>query len=99
MAIFGMNGLQFVGLDLLLVFAVYGMARISMNPKEVAAVQRAAIRKGISKGDQSPEEKKRAAVEFRTALLKQMHSGKYAERYADTDKAFEKAYVAKTYVR
>ena len=94
-----MNGLQFIGLDLLLIFAVYGMKRISMNVKEVAAVSRAAIRKGIAKSDQNPEEKKRAAVEFRTALLKQMHSGRFAERYADTDKAFEKAYIAKTYLR
>ena len=93
-----MNGISFVALDLLLVFAIYGMKRISMNEGEVAAVSRMAARKQIAAKGGSPEDAKRAAIEYRTTLLRQMHSEQSA-RYKDMGKEFEKAYVSKTFLR
>ena len=98
MAVFGMNGIAFVALDLLLVFAVYGMKRISMNEGEVAAVGRMAARKAIAAKGGNPDDAKRAAVEYRTALLRQIKS-EQATRYKDMGKEFEKAYVSKTFLR
>ena len=96
MAIFGWNGLQFLGLDLLLIFAVYGMNPAFMTVAQVGTVGRAARRKAISASKGSKREKEQAAVEFRTAVVKAMGD---LPRYAGTSAEFRKSYIEKTYVR
>ena len=52
MAIFGMNGLQALALDFLLIFAVYGMKEVALTTNQVATVGRVVARKSM-KNDKS----------------------------------------------
>ena len=94
MAIFGLNGLKFLGLDLAVIFALYGMKQVNLTKDEVKQVVKFAFRKSI-KG-QTKDEKKRAILAFRQATLKQM-SG--VDRYKDMDAEFAKAYGKKEWLR
>ena len=94
MAIFGLNGLKFLGLDLAVIFALYGMKQVNLTKDEVKAVVKFAFRKSM-KG-QTKQQKKDAIKAFRAATLKGMAS---SERYKDTDADFAKAYGKKEWLR
>ena len=94
MAIFGMNGLKFLGLDLAVIFALYGMKQVNLTKDEVKKVVKFAARKAM-KG-QTKEQKKASIKAFRAATLKGM-SG--IERYKDLDSDFAKAYGKKEWLR
>ena len=94
MPFFGMNGLAFVALDLLLVFAVYSTNEAFLTVAQVDSVSRAAARKAIAS---SKDGKEQAAIDFRTQVVKAM--GGQAARYKGSTKEYQAAYMKKTWLR
>ena len=96
MAIFGMNGLKFLGLDLAILFVLYGMKEVAMTTDDVKAVEKFAFRKALSKAKGTKADRKREIARFRAAQLQKLKSNK---RYKDTDAEFSKAYGKKEWLR
>ena len=94
MAIFGMNGLKFLGLDALVLFALYGMKKTTLTKAEISNIYRLVARKRIT-AEKDPAEKKKLA-QIRMAILGNLASD---ARYKDTDKAFLDTYGKKTWMR
>ena len=95
MAIFGMNGLKFLGLDALVLFALYGMKKTTLTKAEIANIYRLVARKRIT-AEKDPAEKKKLATQIRQAILGNLASD---ARYKDMDKGFVEAYGKKTWMR
>ena len=93
MAIFGMNGLQALALDFLLIFAVYGMKEVALTTNQVATVGRVVARKSMKNDKEQNAGIARAAREqvLRSMALK---SGRYT-----TTQAQQEAFTAKTWLR
>ncbi len=89
-----MNGLKFLGLDLAVLFALYGMKQTNLTKDEVKAVDKVASRLGM-KG-QSKDEKKATIAAWRAGRLKQLQG---SDRYKDTDPEFSAAYGKKAWLR
>ncbi len=95
MAIFGMNGLKFLGLDALVMFALYGMKKTTLTKTEISNVYRLVARKRIA-AQKDPAEKKKLAIQIRGAILGNIASN---ARYKDMDKGFTESYGKKTWMR
>ena len=94
MAIFGWNGIKFLGLDLAVLFALYGMKKATLSKDDVKSVQSFIFRKSLS--GKSKAEKKQMTASFRQGRMKQLLQ---IERYKDTDAEFQKAYGKKEWLR
>ena len=94
MAIFGMDGLKFLALDFLLIFAVYGMKSVALTKTEVEGIQKVVNRKRYSSA--TKEEKAGIASDARQAILRSMaaKSGRYT-----ADEAGSQAFGGKTGLR
>ena len=83
MAIFGMNGLTFLALDFLVIFAVYGMKEVALTKHQAETVGRVLERKKMTG---TKEEKERIAQAARAVIVQGMQAktGRYnisAEEY------------------
>ena len=89
-----MDGLKFLALDFLLVFAVYGMKPVALTKGEVDTIGKVVARKRYSKG--SKEDQAGIALEARQNIVRSMaaKSGRYT-----ADKAGEAAFLKKTWLR
>ena len=93
MAIFGMNGLTFLALDLALVFAVYGMKEVALTKNQVTSVGRVLFRKQLGDSKEKNAEVARAA---REQVIRSMEMK--GKRYSTTAPQKE-AYLKKTWLR
>ena len=93
MAIFGMNGLTFLALDFLLIFAVYGMKPVALTKDQVASLAKVVARKSMTG---SKEEKEGIARNARAQIVRAMQAktGRYT-----TDEASLRAFQAKGWLR
>ncbi len=95
MAIFGMNGLKFLGLDFLILFEIYGTKIATLTSKESKEVYRVTQRKAMAA--ESDKMGKAAIVKgYRDQVLARVQSD---VRYKDMDKAFLEAYGKKQWLR
>ena len=92
MAIFGMNGLKFLGLDFLILFAIYGTKIATLTAKESKEVYRVVQRKAMAA---SSDKMGKAGID-RDAVLAKVQSD---TRYKDMDKAFLESYGKKQWLR
>ena len=95
MAIFGMNGLKFLGLDFLILFAIYGTKIATLTAKESKEVYRVVQRKAMAA---STDKMGKAGIvkAYRDTVLAKILSD---TRYKDMDPKFLEAYGKKQWLR
>ena len=94
MAIFGMNGLKFLGLDAIILFALYGTKIVALTKEDLKAVSRVFARAAVV-GQKDPDEKKKLIGQWRAQMASQLTG----ERYSKMDPKFKEAYLKKTWLR
>ena len=88
-----MGGIKALAVDVAILFLLYGTKKIRLTPEEIVAVRRYAARRNTSGGTRAE-----VALAFRSEQLKTMGGLKRYEALPK-DKAFSKAYLAKTWLR
>ena len=88
MAIFGLDGLKFLALDLAVLFALYGQKEVALTKEEVKAVTRVAMRKAMVGQDKGAK-----------AKIVRAYREQQAAKVKDLDKTFADAYLKKAYLR
>ena len=93
MAIFGMNGLKFLGLDAIILFALYGTKIVALTKEDLKTVSRVFARAAVVA--QTNPEKKKLIAQWRAQMASQLTG----ERYSKMDPKFKEAYLKKTWLR
>jgi len=90
-----MNGLKFLGLDFLILFAIYGTKIATLTSKESKEVYRVVQRKAMAAA--SDKMGKATIVKaYRDGVLSRIASD---DRYKDMDKGFLESYGKKQWLR